>query len=159
MTDPKIQCIGDLVREKQLTVSPVGRLDRQTTGLMILTNDGNLSYVLTHPKHKVKKIYHVTVDKVLTKVTLTRLIAGVILDDGPIQCDSIEQIEPIAIRICISEGRNRIVRRLFDHLGYHVVNLKRTSIGPLQLGSLKPGELKKITQKQLSTIQQDIVSI
>ncbi len=143
------KCIGDVIRENKLTVSPVGRLDRHTTGLMLLTNDGELSHFLMHPKHSIKKIYRVTLDKEINKSDFSRLIKGVILDDGPLQCYGAELLESNQLEVVITEGRNRIVRRLFEHLGYSVISLKRLSIGPFNLANLKVGELKKISKNQI----------
>lgn len=155
MTDTKNRlCIGDIIREQQLTVTPVGRLDRQTTGLMILTNDGDLAHFLMHPKHNISKTYRVTLDQDITKANVNRLLAGIILEDGPVLCVSVELLATNQLHVVITEGRNRIIRRLFQHLGYTVTALKRISIGPVQLATLKSGELKKINRNKLPKIKQ-----
>ncbi|RAP32314.1 hypothetical protein DID76_00495 [Candidatus Marinamargulisbacteria bacterium SCGC AG-414-C22] len=145
-------CIGDMIRENNLNVSPVGRLDRLTTGLMILTNDGELAHKLMHPKHHVKKVYNVTLDKVMIKQDYNRLVEGVILEDGPVQCHTVELVAEKTVQVTISEGRNRIVRRLFDHLGYDVQSLKRIGIGSVLLGDLGAGKYKKLSPKQLNSL-------
>ena len=148
------KCIGDIIKDNKLTVAPVGRLDRHTTGLMILTNDGELSHYLMHPKNNIKKTYRVSIDKPINKADFSRLVKGVILDDGPIVCVSVELLDEMQLNVVITEGRNRIIRRLFDHLGYKVISLKSLALGPFQLSNLKIGELKKISSNQLPKIKQ-----
>src|SRR5690606_14576734 len=107
---------------------PVGRLDRNTTGLLLFTNDGDLAKKLTHPKHGVRKIYHVELDKNLKQEDLVKIQQGLTLDDGLIEVDEVSYIENAPKRevgIRIHSGKNRIVRRIFEHLGYDVIKLDR----------------------------------
>ena len=109
-------------------VYPVGRLDRNTTGVLLLTNDGDLASKLTHPKFLKKKIYHVHLDKNLTKADMDQIAAGIQLEDGEIHADAISYTDDFKkdqVGIEIHSGKNRIVRRIFESLGYKVVKLDR----------------------------------
>lgn len=145
-----ISTLNDPKKRKDLTyflakenipdvVFPIGRLDRDTTGLLLFTNDGEFANTLLHPKFKLEKEYKVTLDKPLTKAHLKRLQEGFFLDDGPIKMDQLDIEAPNIIWVIIHEGRNRIVRRTFEALGYKVVKLKRYRMGPYELGKLKKG--------------------
>jgi len=149
MDDPKGRyCIGDLIKELNLPLFPVGRLDRDSTGLIILTNDGDFSQRLSHPSYDCNKVYNVSLDKRLTKKDSERLLAGIILEDGPVIFKSCLTDE-FGAQVTLSEGRNRIVRRSFESLGYTVTQLKRVSIAALQLSNLKPGKAKAFTTAEL----------
>lgn len=137
--------LGEVIRALPEGVKPVGRLDRNTSGLMVLTNDGNLAQELNHPTMHVEKTYKVTLDQRMRAHDVARLLAGFFLEDGPVQflqchCDTKDQLT-----VVIAEGRNRIVRRSFEHLGYLVKKLKRTAVGPYQLGNLGVGQIIKLT--------------
>ena len=149
MEDPKGRaCIGDVIKLLRLPLFPVGRLDRETTGLLILTNDGAFSQKISHPSFECSKRYSVGLDKRLTTKDQTRLLTGVILDDGPLRFKEC-QADDKQLIVSISEGRNRIVRRTFELLGYSVLKLKRISIGSLELNDLKSGETKAFTRSEL----------
>jgi 23S rRNA pseudouridine2605 synthase len=108
---------------------PVGRLDRATTGLLILTNDGDLAKKLSHPSHKVKKAYHVVLDKPVAKEHIERIREGLMLEDGPVKVDEVDYVKDAKkteVGVVLHLGRNRIVRRIFEHLGYDVRKLDRT---------------------------------
>lgn len=135
---------------------PVGRLDQDSEGLILLTNDGDLAYRLTHPKHHVPKTYHALVTGNVTPAKLNRLRRGVMLKDGRTAPAQIEMIRPQGnkslLSITIFEGRNRQIRRMFSTQKLEVEKLKRVSIGELELGDLKPGNSKKLDTKDLSSL-------
>lgn len=135
---------------------PVGRLDQDSEGLILLTNDGDLAYRLTHPKHHVPKTYHALVTGNVTPTKLNRLRRGVMLKDGRTAPAQIEVIRPQGnkslLSITIFEGRNRQIRRMFSTQKLEVEKLKRVAIGELELGDLKPGNSKKLDTKDLSSL-------
>lgn len=135
---------------------PIGRLDQDSEGLILLTNDGDLAYRLTHPKHHVPKTYHALVTGNITPAKLNRLRRGVMLKDGRTAPAQIEMIRPQGnkslLSITIFEGRNRQVRRMFSTQKLEVEKLKRVAIGELELGDLKPGNSKKLDTKDLSSL-------
>lgn len=131
---------------------PVGRLDRATTGLLLFTNDGDLAKKLTHPKHGVKKLYHVVLDKPLRAEDLEKIEKGLNLEDGPINVDQVSYIKDAGKReigIAIHSGRNRIVRRIFEHLGYTVVKLDRVVFAGLTKKNLPRGHWRHLTQQEI----------
>jgi pseudouridine synthase len=138
----------------------VGRLDAETSGLLILTNDGELAHVLAHPSFGVLKTYIAKVDGSITPATVKALIAGIELDDGPIAADSARIVDrgtgkasgTSIVEITLHSGRNRIVRRMLDAVGHPVVDLVRRSFGPLHLGSLRLGEVRDLTRDELGDI-------
>lgn len=133
-------------------IYPVGRLDRATTGVLLLTNDGDLAKRLTHPSHGAEKIYHVTLDKAVTKAHLNQLLEGVVLEDGPAQADEASHVEGASKRevgIKLHSGRNRIVRRMFEHLGYEVIKLDRVVFGGLTKKDLPRGTWRLLTEKEV----------
>ncbi|HSR60512.1 MAG TPA: pseudouridine synthase [Robiginitalea sp.] len=138
---------------------PVGRLDRNTTGLLLFTNDGELAKKLTHPKHGVRKIYHVELNRVLKTADLQQIRDGVELEDGPIRADEVSYIDGATKRevgIEVHSGRNRIVRRIFEHLGYEVVKLDRVVFAGLTKKDLPRGHWRPLTKQEvinLSMIQ------
>lgn len=153
LEDPKGRpCVADFISHLEPSLFPVGRLDRHTTGLLIITNDGKWANVLTHPSYKVNKIYSVELDKPIQKNDLRRLQSGLFLEDGPVQFLSINIQSKTSLKITLNEGRNRIIRRTFDFLGYKVEKLKRLSIGPIQLGKLKKGEIKPLSKGEIISL-------
>lgn len=133
-------------------VFPVGRLDMDTTGLIIVTNDGSLTHVLTHPSHGVEKEYLAHVDcgaDGVPRAALARLRRGVDLDDGPTSPAEVGQPHPGVLRIVIHEGRNRQVRRMCEAVGHPVLRLSRVRIGPLTDSSLGPGEWRLLTTDEV----------
>lgn len=135
---------------------PIGRLDQDSEGLILLTNDGDLGFRLTHPKHHVPKTYHALVTGNVTPAKLNRLRRGVMLKDGRTAPAQIEMIRPQGnkslLSITIFEGRNRQIRRMFSTQKLEVEKLKRVAIGELELGDLKPGNSKKLDTKDLSSL-------
>ncbi len=136
-------------------VYPVGRLDRNTTGVLLMTNDGDLATKLTHPKHNKKKIYHVGLDKSLTREHFDTLKNGVELEDGFIQVDDIQYLESKndEIGVEIHSGRNRIVRRLFESLGYKVIKLDRVYFAGLTKKNLSRGKWRFLTQMEINMLK------
>lgn len=137
-------------------VYPVGRLDRNTSGLILLTNDGELTKKLSHPSHKVPKVYHVTLDKNLTLRDLETIRGGITLDDGEIKPDSLHFIEGEArreVQIELHSGKNRIVRRIFEHFGYEVVKLDRTYYAGLTKKNLPRGRFRPLTKEEIRMLK------
>jgi 23S rRNA pseudouridine2605 synthase len=140
--------VGSACKER---IYPVGRLDRNTTGLLLLTNDGELAEKLTHPSNEVKKVYQVDLDKPLTDEDLEKITKGLELEDGSVRVDEIAIIdkEATSLGIEIHEGRNRIVRRIFEHLGYQVVKLDRVMYAGLDKKDLPRGKWRFLSEKEV----------
>lgn len=137
-------------------IYPVGRLDRNTTGVLLLTNDGDLASKLTHPKFLKKKIYHVHLDKNLTKADMEQIAAGVQLDDGEIHADAINYVDDVRkdqVGIEIHSGKNRVVRRIFESLGYKVVKLDRVFFAGLTKKGLRRGEWRYLTEAEVNYLR------
>lgn len=135
---------------------PVGRLDRNTTGLLLFTNDGDLAKKLTHPKHGVRKIYHVELNRNLKDSDLDKIRAGLELEDGPISVDEATYIAGAPKRevgIRLHSGRNRIVRRIFEHLGYQVVKLDRVVFAGLTKKDLPRGHWRYLTPQEVINLK------
>jgi 23S rRNA pseudouridine2605 synthase len=140
----------------KVRIYPVGRLDRNTTGLILFTNDGELAKRLTHPSHKVKKMYHVRLDKDFTEDHLLQLRKGIELEDGPIKPDKIDYVDgggDNEVGVELHSGRNRIVRRMFEHLGYEVVSLDRVKFGPLSKKNLPRGTCRFLDEKEIGFLK------
>lgn len=137
-------------------IYPVGRLDRNTTGVLLFTNDGDLAKKLTHPKHRVEKIYHVKLNKNLKPSDMEKIQNGLKLDDGEIIVDDISYIKGAPhseVGVKIHSGRNRIVRRIFEHLGYDVIKLDRVLFGGLTKKDLKRGHWRHLTKKEVDFLK------
>lgn len=136
-------------------IFPVGRLDRATTGLLLFTNDGDMAKKLTHPSHKIKKLYQVELDKPITEDDFNQIVEGLKLEDGPAPVDDLAVISPDSksLGIEIHIGRNRIVRRIFDHLGYTVVKLDRVVYAGLTKKDLPRGKWRFLTQKEVVNLR------
>ena len=134
----------------------VGRLDTDTDGLILLTNDGDFAQRLAHPSYEVDKTYVAEVEGVVRRATIQQLRAGVVLDDGPVTVTEAKVTsshgERSIVELVIHEGRNRIVRRLLDHVGHPVRRLTRTAIGPVRLSGLRQGELRELDERELGTL-------
>ncbi|MBX2923018.1 MAG: rRNA pseudouridine synthase [Chitinophagaceae bacterium] len=158
MDDPEgRKTVMDLVKKATSErVFPVGRLDRNTTGVMLLTNDGELAQRLTHPKYEVKKIYEVRVDQPVTKQQLDTIAGGLTLEDGFIQPDAVayaDSKDKSVIGIEIHSGRNRIVRRIFEHLGFKVKNLDRVMYGIFTKKNVDRGKWRFLTEKEIRLLK------
>jgi 23S rRNA pseudouridine2605 synthase len=132
---------------------PVGRLDIDTTGLILLTNDGDLANRLTHPRFEVPKTYRAKVARPpVSERALRALRSGVTLDDGPTAPARVRRVEPDVLEITIHEGRKRQVRRMCEHVGHRVRRLERIAFGPLKLGDLKPGRSRRLTPAEIDEL-------
>lgn len=157
MSDPDgRQSISDLVSDRPERLFHVGRLDTDTSGLLLLTNDGEFAHRMAHPSFEVEKTYVAEVVGKVAKGTVADLLAGVTLEDGPVQVRRIRVIDSRAdksiVELVIHEGRNRIVRRLLDQVGHPVRRLSRTRFGPVELGTLPGGELRELTKDELGAL-------
>ncbi len=151
--------VMELFRNKvKERVYPVGRLDRTTTGVLLFTNDGELAKRLMHPRFKKKKIYHVYLDKTLKKNDFQDLLNGIDLEDGPIAADKLSYVDAEdknQVGLEIHSGRNRIVRRMFEHLGYKVTRLDRVYFAGLTKQKLRRGQWRYLTDKEIGKLKMD----
>jgi 23S rRNA pseudouridine2605 synthase len=147
-----MELIKDAVKER---VFPVGRLDRQTTGLLLFTNDGELADKLMHPKSNVPKLYHVTLDKNFSGSDFEKLIKGIELEDGFIKPDALSYVmgKKNELGIQIHSGKNRIIRRIFEHLGYDVIKLDRVMYAGLTKKNLPRGKWRFLTEKEVNFLK------
>ena len=148
--------LANLRHGKQSRLFHVGRLDTDTEGLLILTNDGEFAHRLAHPSYEVPKTYLAEVAGVVTPATVKRLREGITLDDGPVRPSAVKVVssagEKSLVKITLLEGRNRIVRRTMEAVGHPVRRLSRTGIGPVRLGTLKVGEFRDLTRDELGAL-------
>jgi 23S rRNA pseudouridine2605 synthase len=161
MADPEgRRTVQDLVTDRPERLFHVGRLDTDTSGLILLTNDGDFAQRMAHPSYEVDKTYVAEVDGAVTKATLQRLREGVVLEDGPVAASSARLLSAgegaargrSIVELVIHEGRNRIVRRLLAEVGHPVRRLTRTRIGPVALTGLRPGETRELTAEELGAL-------
>jgi len=149
-----MQLVANACRER---IYPVGRLDRNTLGLLLFTNDGLLVKKLTHPRYGIKKIYHVELDKPLSKNDLTKIEKGMELEDGLVKVDLIEYVgdgkDRKQVGIELHSGKNRIVRRIFEHLEYKVVKLDRVYFAGLTKKNLPRGEWRFLDEKEINMLK------
>jgi pseudouridine synthase len=145
--------VMDLVKNVRGRIYPVGRLDFDAEGLLLLTNDGELANILTHPKFSIPKTYLVKVGGVPEEKKLARLRRGVVLEDGKarvVSCSILRQGEKNSwVRVVVTEGRNRLVKRMFSAIGHSVLKLKRIQLGPISLGDLPFGQFRHLTPEEL----------
>jgi 23S rRNA pseudouridine2605 synthase len=137
-------------------IYPVGRLDRNTTGLLLFTNDGELAKKLTHPKHNVRKLYHASLDKKLTLADLEKLRGEVVIEGRKVFIDAVSYVtgeKKTEVGIEIHSGRNRIVRKIFEHLGYSVIKLDRVIFAGLTKKNLPRGRWRTLTSLEVSNLQ------
>ncbi|HSC25482.1 MAG TPA: pseudouridine synthase [Candidatus Babeliales bacterium] len=148
-----IDLIADTIKQR---IYPVGRLDRNTTGLLVLTNDGELALQLSHPRFEVEKIYHLLLDKAFTRNDMKKILNGVELEDGFIKVDQASFFSDRPkqnVIVALHSGKYRIVRRLFEHLGYGVEKLDRAGYAGLVKGHLKTGEWRYLTPTEVSYLK------
>ena len=148
-----MELIGNASKER---IYPVGRLDRNTTGLLLFTNDGELAKKLTHPKHDVKKLYHASLDRKLDLKDLQKLRGEVVIEGKKVFIDAISYVEgqtKTEVGIEIHSGRNRIVRKIFEHVGYKVVKLDRVLFAGLTKKNLPRGRWRELTKQELANLQ------
>ncbi|KGN71264.1 pseudouridine synthase [Porphyromonas sp. COT-239 OH1446] len=156
--DPECRLtVMDLVRNAcSERIYPVGRLDRNTTGVLLITNDGELASKLTHPSYKKKKIYHVWLNKPVEMEHMQQIADGIELEDGPIHADAISYVKEddlSQVGIEIHSGRNRIVRRIFEHLGYRVVKLDRVYFAGLTKKNLPRGRWRYLDEQEVNNLR------
>ncbi|MDE7303059.1 MAG: rRNA pseudouridine synthase [Oscillospiraceae bacterium] len=151
------RCVTELLEDFPARVYPVGRLDRNSEGLLLFTNDGNFSNDIMHPSRHVSKTYRVTVRPPVSDEQLARLSAGVEIDGRktlPATVNVLVQEQGrVVLQVIIREGRNRQIRKMCEAVGLEVARLKRTAIGPLRLGMLKPGAYRELTSEELRAIR------
>lgn len=152
------KCIKELISDFPVRVYPVGRLDKDSEGLLLLTNDGDFANYIMHPKNHVSKTYRVTVRPSVTEEQLIALSSGVTLDDGYVTAPAGVMVDTkeegrVVLRITITEGKNRQVRRMCEALGLEVARLKRVSVGPVKLGMLQPGEYRELTVSEVKALR------
>lgn len=156
MVDPEGRPALDVYVPPRQRLFHVGRLDTDTSGLLILTNHGDFAHRLSHPSYEVPKTYLVDVEGLLDNRTLSRLSKGVTLEDGPVHPDNVKLVtrseHGSIIQITLHEGRNRIVRRMMDTVGHPVRELSRIAIGPVRLGRLPVGETRELTRDELGAL-------
>jgi 23S rRNA pseudouridine2605 synthase len=148
------RAVTDLI-DSPRRLYPVGRLDADSTGLILLTNDGELANRLTHPRYEVPRTYRARLRRPPSDGDLRRLRQGVALDDGPTAPARVRRISPRVIELTIREGRNRQVRRMVEAVGNEVVELRRTAFGPLRLGELREGEARRLRTAELRRLWKD----
>lgn len=153
-------CIGDYVADRRARLFHVGRLDADSEGLLLLTNDGELAHRLTHPSRGVPKEYLAEVEGQITKEAVRRLRRGVDLDDGPVRVERVVVVDQggprSLVELALHEGRNHVVRRLLAEVGHPVTRLLRTSFGPLRLDNLKSGRLRHLTSHEVNALYSSV---
>lgn len=153
LSDPKEEnTIGKFIKKHfKERLIPVGRLDKHTEGLIILTNDGDFANKIMHPRYEIKKTYFVRVDKLFKKEHKQKLEQGIMLEGKKTYPAKLRKITESEIEITIHEGRNRIVRKMMDTLGYKVFQLIRIKIGKVDIGRLKPGQFRRLGDKEIKS--------
>lgn len=157
MDDPEGRpSLADYLPRKSDRLFHVGRLDTDTEGLILLTNDGEFTHRMTHPSYEVPKTYLAEVEGDVDAKVARRLEKGITLDDGPVRPDKLKVVmrspEKSLVEVTLHEGRNRIVRRMFDAVAHPVRRLSRTRIGPVRLSQLAPGEIRELTRDELGAL-------
>ena len=158
MEDPHAQrCVAELVAGRPERLFPVGRLDRDSEGLLLMTNDGALANALTHPSRHIAKVYRVTLKGAVTTAQLAALATGVLLDGKPTLPVDVREVLAEAgrtvLEFTLREGRNRQIRRMCEALGMEVARLKRTAVGPLKLGMLPVGQWRELTAEEVKRLK------
>ena len=151
--------VTELVSSVGCRVYPVGRLDMDSDGLLLLTNDGALTERLTHPRHDIPKIYRVTLSKEIQKEELVALAAPMKLDGYPLRPIGIRPISPTQLELTLYEGRNRQIRRMCEAVGLRIVRLTRVAIGEIQMGSLRPGSYRHLTSQEIDYLRGTIPTL
>ena len=144
--------VFDLLPEKFSRLFNIGRLDAQTEGLLLLTNDGDLAHRLTHPRYKIDKEYEVTLDRPWDPVLAPKLLGGIFLDGQRARIARLHSISPTRLRVVLQQGINRQIRRMFETVGYCVRHLRRVRVGNLRLADLPCGHWRVLTKRELNSI-------
>ena len=151
------KCVTDLLSDVPVRVYPVGRLDRNSEGLLLFTNDGKFANDIMHPSRHISKTYRVTVHSSVNEEQLAQLAEGVVIDGRKTLPATVnvltQEAERVVLQIVIREGRNRQIRKMCEAVGLDVVRLKRTAIGPVKLGMLKPGTYRELTSEELRALR------
>jgi 23S rRNA pseudouridine2605 synthase len=137
-------------------VFPVGRLDKESEGLILLTSDGELCHRLTHPRFGVTKRYHITLDWPASAETIAALEKGIMLEDGPTLPIGVKTLSPRILELSLCEGRKREIRRIFEHFGHRVIRLIRVALGPIKLGDLPEGKARELTQDEVAALRKAV---
>ena len=152
--DPHVRdTVFDLLPAKFSRLFNIGRLDAQTEGLLLLTNDGDLAQRLSHPRFKIEKEYNVTLDRLWDPVLAPKLTRGIFLDDRRAKIVQLQPISPTRLRVVLQQGINRQIRRMFEAVGYRVKRLVRVRIGPVRLGDLPLGHWRALTKRELEFLE------
>ncbi len=158
LSDPRGRpTVRDLLRRVKLRIFPVGRLDWDAEGLLLLTNDGELAARLLHPRYQVPRVYLVKVRGLLEKGEVERLRGGIPLEDGPSPSMKVTLVRRTKsntwLKVTLHEGRNRIVKRTFAAIGHPVMKLRRVAFGPLKIGGLRPGEYRALSSEEIKRLK------
>lgn len=161
LSDPEGRpCISDYLTKHFRSYYPVGRLDWETSGLIVLTNDGELAQHMMHPRYECRRVYHARVEGAPSEATFEKGARGVRLVDGPATAELSlisNDGDSAWIEVVVTEGRNRLVRRLLEKLGHPVMKLKRIAYGPFKLGKLQPGEMRRLTEKEYEIMRAKVM--
>src|SRR4029077_11286270 len=153
-SDPQVRdTVFDLLPAKFSRLFNIGRLDAQTEGLLLLTNDGSLAQRLTHPRYKIEKEYEVTLDRSWDPALASKLLRGTFLDGERARIVRLHSTSPVHLRVVLRQGINRQIRRMFEAVGYHVKVLVRIRIGPVRLGDLPRGHWRALTKRELKSLE------
>jgi 23S rRNA pseudouridine2605 synthase len=152
--------VFDLVDESLHSLNPVGRLDKETSGLLLLTNDNRFANIVTSPEHEIEKVYHVGLNKKLNEADLARLREGVEISlEGSLyrtRPARVDILQDGIVELAVREGKNRQIRRMFGSLGYEVVSLRRMGVGSITLGDLKEGSHRDLTKEEVSRLVNNV---
>jgi 23S rRNA pseudouridine2605 synthase len=152
--DPHVRdTVFDLLPAKFSRLFNIGRLDAQTEGLLLLTNDGNLAQRLTHPRFRIEKEYEATLDRPWDPLLAPKLMRGIFLDDRRAKIAQLHSISPMRLRVVLRQGINRQIRRMFEAVGFRVKRLVRIRIGPVRLGDLPRGHWRALTKRELESLE------
>jgi len=156
--DPHVRdTVFDLLPEKFSRLFNIGRLDAQTEGVLLLSNDGDLALRLTHPRYKVEKEYEVIVDRAWDPTFASKLLRGIFLDGRRAKIAEVRALSPMRLRVVLRQGINRQIRRMFEAVGYRVKRLVRIRIGPVRLGDLPQGHWRALTKRELQSLEEQAV--
>src|SRR5437762_9518229 len=144
-----------LLPPKLSSLAYVGRLDAQSEGLLLLTNDGDFAQCLTHPRFKIEKEYEVVLDRAATSDLAQKLLRGVVLDGKRARAKRVQQVSPTRLRIVLEQGINRLIRRMLECFGFHAKKLRRIRMGNLRLGELRRGKWRLLTKHELDSLSRD----
>lgn len=154
------KCVASLVEDVGVRVYPIGRLDRDSEGLLLLTNDGDFANSIMHPSKHVQKVYRVTIRPDITEDQLNQMMTGMMIDGKQTLPADVRVLEKapnrVVLRISICEGRNRQIRKMCEGLGLEVARLKRIAIGPVKLGMLKQGDWRELTPQEVRSLKQSV---